>query len=139
MKKHLTKFLFIASLVLVVSCTKSDVKQNAVFEKSLPDSKAYKDELVKQIKAADQSSLAYYFNSYEEKDGKEYLDITIEGKNLEAHTLLLIKNWDQTLQPLKEFKGKGYGGSELVNLKFDIVQDSATTEFVYLSASEIVD
>jgi len=139
MKKYLTKILFLVSVSFIASCNNTTAKQNAVLEKSLPDSKAYKDELVKELKAADPTTLSYFFESYEEKDGKEYLRINIEGENLEAQTLLLVKNWDAALQPIKEFKGKGYSGGELVNLKYEILQDSTSTEFVYVSANEIVD
>jgi len=139
MKKYLTGFLFLISISMVVSCAESEAKQNPVFEKSLPDSKIYKDELVKQLEKADKAKLSYYFDSYEEKDGKEYINVTIEGKDLKAHTLMLVKEWDEILQPIKEFRGKGYGGGELVNLKYEIVQDAGATEFVYVSADEIND
>lgn len=137
--KKVTKFIFVFSLIFVFSCNRSEEKQNPIFEKSLPDSKIYKDELLKQMVSAEQIPISYYFNSYEEKDGKEYLDISIEGKSLEANMLLLVKEWDENLKPIKEFKGKGYGGSEMANLKFEVLQDSTTTEFVYVSVDEIVD
>ena len=78
-------------------------------------------------------------NEYKEKDGKEYLDVTIKSPDFEAHTLMLVKEWDKTMEVIKEFKGKGYGGSEMVNLKYEIVQDSVKTEFVYVSADELID
>lgn len=139
MTKYLTKLAVIACLFWAVSCTETTAKQNTVFEKSLPTSKAYKEELIKLINASDKSKLSYYFNEYKEKDGKEYLDITIEGDGFEAQTLMLIKEWDKTLEVIKEHKGKGYGGSEMVNLKFEVLQDTAKTEFVYVSADELVD
>ena len=139
MKKYLTVFLFLLSISLAVSCAESEAKQNPVFEKSLPDSKTYKDELVRQLGKADKAKLSYYFDSYEEKDGKEYINVTIEGDDLKAHTSMRVKEWDETLQPLKEFKGKGYGGAELVNLKYEILQDAGATEFVYVRAEELND
>lgn len=139
MKKSLTKLAFVASLFLAISCNESVAKKNPIFEKSLPDSKTYRDELVKLLNASDKSKLTYYFNEYKEKDGKEYLHITIEGEDFEAQTLMLIKKWDKTLEAIKEYKGKGYGGSEMVNLKFEVLQDTAKTEFVYVSADELID
>lgn len=139
MNKYLTIFFSLIFLSFAISCNTSEVKQNPVFEKSLPDSKVYKDELIKQLGKADKSKLSYYFDSYEVIDGKEYLNITIEGENLYAHTLMLVKNWDEILKPIKESKGKGYGGGELVNLKYEIVQNPTAVEFVYLSAAEIAD
>lgn len=138
MKKYLTKFLFLFFVILAVSCNEA-TKPNPVFEQALPDSKAYKDELSKQLKLVDNSKLTYYFDSYEQKDGKEYLKTTIEGEGLDASALILVKKWDQALLPIKESKGKGYGGGQLVNLKFDVVQDNTATEFVYVSVDEIVD
>ena len=139
MNKYLTIFIFLISLSFIVSCNTTEAKQNPVFEKSLPDSSVYKEELVRQLKVADKSKLSYYFDSYEEIDGKEYLNITIEGENLYAHTLMLVKNWDETLKPIQEFKGKGYGGGEIVNLKYEILKNPTGIEFVYLSADEIAD
>lgn len=139
MKKYLTSLALTACLFMAVSCNESVANQNPVFEKSLPDSKTYQEELVKLLKNADASKLAYYFNEYKEKDGKEYLDVTIKSPDFEAHTLMLVKEWDKTMEVIKEFKGKGYGGSEMVNLKYEIVRDSAKTEFVYVSADELID
>lgn len=139
MKKSFTKLVLVSFFVIAFSCNETEVKPNQVFENYLPETKEYKDELVKQLNTIDKSKLTYYFDSYEEIDGKDYLHVTIEGKNLKANTLLLIKKWDIALQPIKEFKGKGYGGAELVNLKFDIQQTPENTEFVYAGAEELLD
>jgi len=138
MKKYLTKFLFLSFVILAVSCNEA-VKPNPIFEQALPDSKPYKDELAKQLKLVDNSKLTYYFDSYEQKEGKEYLKTTIEGEGLDASVLIFVKNWDEAILPIKESKGKGYGGGQLVNLKFEVVKDSTATEFVYVSVDEIVD
>lgn len=138
-KKYIVTSLLLSCLLLAVSCNNAEVKENPVFATHLPETKQYKDELVKQLASADKSKLVYYFDSYEQKNGLDYLNVAIEGENLKAIVPMLIKNWDLTLQPIKEFKGKGYGGGELVNLKYEIVQDSVTTEFVYVSATEILD
>lgn len=139
MKKSFTKLVLVSFFVIAFSCNETEVKPNQVFENYLPETKEYKDELVKQLDTIDKSKLTYYFDSYEEIDGKDYLHVTIEGKNLKANTLLLVKNWDIALQPIKEFKGKGYGGAELVNLKFDVLQTPENTEFVYAGAEELLD
>jgi len=139
LKKYIVTSLLFSCLFLAVSCNNKEVKENPVFATHLPETKQYKDEVVKQLASADKSKLIYYFDSYEEIDGKNYLHVSIEGDNLKAIVPMLVKEWDLTLQPIKEFKGKGYGGGELVNLKYEIVQDSTTTEFVYVSATEILD
>lgn len=139
MKKSFKKLVLVSFFVIAFSCNETEIKPNQVFENYLPETKEYKDELAKQLDTIDKSKLTYYFDSYEKIDGKDYLHVTIEGKNLKANTLLLVKNWDIALQPIKEFKGKGYGGAELVNLKFDIQQTPENTEFIYAGAEELLD
>lgn len=139
MKKYIVTPLLFSCFLMAISCNNAEVKENPVFATHLPETKQYKDEVVRQLASADKSKLFYYFDSYEEIDGKNYLNVSIEGDNLKAIVPMLVKEWDLTLQPIKEFKGKGYGGGELVNLKYEIVQDSTTTEFVYVSATEILD
>lgn len=109
-KKYIVTSLLFSCLLIAVSCNNAEVKENPVFATHLPETKQYKDEVVRQLASADKSKLIYYFDSYEEIDGKNYLHVSIEGDNLNAIVPMLVKEWDLTLQPIKEFKGKGYGG-----------------------------
>ncbi|WP_296143834.1 hypothetical protein [uncultured Flavobacterium sp.] len=139
MKKYFTKFLLVFCFYIVFSCSETEVKTNPVFEKYLPETKQYKDELVKQLDTIDKSKLSYYFDSYEEINGLEYLHVTIEGKNLKADAIIQVKNWDDKIEIIRKFKGKGYGGAEMINLRFDIEKDTAKTEFIYAGVDELVD
>lgn len=139
MKKYIVNSLSLLCFCFTISCSKTETKENPVFAAYLPETKEYKDELVKKLHLTDKTKLAYYFHSYEEKDAKEYLHITIEGENFKADASLNVRKWDDKIQPIHDFKGKGYGGAEMINLKFEIVQDSAKTEFIYLSTDELID
>ena len=139
MKKYFTKFSLVFCFCMAFSCSETEVKTNPIFEKYLPETKQYKDELVKQLDTIDKSKLSYYFDSYEEINGLEYLHVTIEGKSLKADAIIQVKNWDDKIDIIRKFKGKGYGGAEMINLRFDIAQDSSKTEFIYAGVDELVD
>lgn len=126
-------------IVGVMSCDRPQcTNKNPIFEKNQPDSKIYKDELVKQLKTIDQTKLTYWLQKYEKNDGKEYLYFFIQGNDLCAIIVLTVNQWNR-LENLREKKGVGYRGAEFTNLKFDILQDSSKTEFIYKGFSRLID
>jgi hypothetical protein len=50
-----------------------------------------------------------------------------------------MQHWDDKLKQLRTAKGKSYQGAEFTNLKFDVLQDSLKTEFIYKSFENIID
>ena len=140
MKSNLIKLLTIAlTLVFITSCDRPVCKNtNPVFEKFSPETKEYKDELVKQLKQVNNSKLTYWLDKYQESDAQEFLYIFIQGDGLCAKGVVTVNQWNK-LEGIKRTKGKGYVGAKLKNLKLDIYQDSANTELVYKDVDRIID
>ena len=123
-----------------VSCDRPDCNnENPIFENNIPDSKIYKDELVNQLNKIDQSKLTYWLQKYDDQNGKESLYFHIQGDGLCAILNLTIYNDWNKLENVRERKGIGRRGAEFTNLKFEIIKDSLSTEFVYKTFDRIID
>ena len=139
MKKTFINILLIFSITGFISCDRPKCNnENPIFENYEPDSEVYKDELSKQLKNIDQSELTYWLQKYDEKDGKEYLYFHIQGDGLCAILNLRVNNWTK-LENVREKKGVSYRGAEFTNLKFEIREDSLSTEFIYKTFDKIID
>ncbi|WP_289056185.1 hypothetical protein [Carboxylicivirga marina] len=126
-------------IVGIISCDRPQcTNENPIFEKNQPNSKIYKDELVKQLKTIDQSKLTYWLQKYEEKNGQEYLYFHIQGDGLCAKIVLTMNQWNK-LENVRAMKGVSYRGAEFTNLNFDIRQDTIATDFIYKSFDSIID
>ncbi|MEO9484159.1 MAG: hypothetical protein ABJG47_11960 [Ekhidna sp.] len=138
MKKLINITLTVFTLVFI-SCERPDcANTNSIFENSTPESSEYKAELVQQLQSTDQAKLTYWLQKYETRNGKEYLSFYIQGDGLCAILDLTMNHWTK-LGDVREKKGVTYRGAEFTNLKFDIVEDSSTTEFIYQSFDHIID
>jgi len=91
-----------------------------------------------QLQAIDQNDLTYWLKSFDEMEGKESLYFYIQGDGLCAVLHLTVKDW-QKLEDVRERKGVGRRNAEFTNLQFDIVSDSVSTEFVYITFDRIID
>lgn len=139
MKYQFITTILILSLTCLISCDRPDCKnENIIFETNKPNSKKYKDELVNQLKKVDQSKLTYWLQKYDEKNGKETLYFNIQGDSFCAILHLTINNWNK-LEDVRERKGVGRRGAEFTNLKFQINQDSFSTEFIYVTYDRLID
>ena len=127
------------SLICFVSCDRPRCNnKNLIFETFEPNSKKYKDELVAQLNSVDSSQLAYWLQKYDNQNGKETLYFNIQGDGLCAVLHLSVNHWDK-LEHIRERKGIGRRGAEFTNLKFQIYQDSSSTDFVYISYDRLID
>ena len=136
---NLTKFLALAAIALNASCGKTEEKApNQILAKNAPETEVYKHELASLLEKTDPAKLEYYFDQYVQKDGTDYLYITIEGA-IDATAIVTVREWDENLKPIQEFKGKGYGGAEFKNLKLEVARYSANTDFIYKGMGEMSD
>ncbi|WP_113923531.1 hypothetical protein [Cognataquiflexum aquatile] len=78
-------------------------------------------------------------DSYQEKNNSQYIHAHIQGYGLCAKIILTLKGMDKGIEGIIKSKGRGYSGAELEDLKFEIKQDSLTTEFVFQQISGIID
>lgn len=127
------------SLICFISCDRPRCNnKNLIFETFEPNSKKYKDELVAQLNSVDSSQLAYWLQKYDNQNGKETLYFNIQGDGLCAVLHLSVNHWNK-LEHIRERKGIGRRGAEFTNLKFQIYQDSSSTDFVYISYDRLID
>ena len=139
MKQILTNIVLIISVLGFVSCDRPDCNNtNLIFENNMPDSRVYKDELVKRLNYIDQSKLTYWLQNHDDQNGKESLYFHIQGDGLCAILHLTINDWNK-LENVRERKGVGRRGAEFTNLKFKIIKDSVSTEFIYKTFDRIID
>ena len=127
-------------LIIVTGCDRPVCKNtNPIFDKQSPEAKEYKDELVKQLNQVDKSKLTYWIDEYQKDNNSEHLLAHIQGDGLCAKIFLTINESQKGIEGFIENKGGGYRGAGLENLKFDIIQDSTKTEFVFQEVTDIID
>ena len=136
--KLVNKALFL-SLIFISSCDRPKcTNENSIFETNAPSSKKYKDELVNQLNRIDHSKLTYWLEKYDNQNEKETLYFNIQGDGLCAILHLTINDWNK-LEYIKQRKGVGRRGAEFTNLKFKIIQDPLSTDFVYITYDRLID
>ena len=86
----------------------------------------------------DKTKLTYWLQKYDEQNGKESLYFNIQDDELCAILHLTINDWNK-LEDVRERKGIGRRGAEFTNLKFEIIKDSVSTEFIYKTFDRIID
>jgi len=132
-------FVFFCLLIFTVTCDRPECNNsNPIFNKFSPDTKQYKDELIKQLKLVNNEKLRYWLEQYQENGGQEYLYFFVQGDGLCAKIILNVKQWNK-IEGVKKSKGVSYRGAEFKNLKFDIFQDTLKTEFIYKDLDKIID
>lgn len=136
---NLTKFLAFAIVFLAMACGKTEQKiPNSALLNNAPETKVYKEELATLLDKTDPALLEFYFDHYLQKDGTDYLYVNIKGA-IDATAVVTVREWDEHLKIIREFKGKGYGGSEFRNLKLNVERDSVNTAFIYKGMDGIFD
>jgi len=139
MKHTLIYTFLVLSTIYLVSCDRPKCNnENPIFENYEPNSEKYKDELARQLGTIDQKELTYWLQKYEKENKNESLYFHIQGEGLCAILHLSMNHWDK-MENIREKKGVGRRGAEFTNLKFDIVQDSLSTKFIYSTFDRIID
>jgi hypothetical protein len=110
---------------------------NTLFNKFPPTSKEYKNELAKRIKSHPEQ-MTYIFDSYFQENGREYLQVQVEGGDFKAKGLILVNSWHK-LEGIKRTKGQSYSGAELKGLQLNIIPSAWGADLIYKDLEEIVD
>ncbi|MCA0132313.1 hypothetical protein [Winogradskyella alexanderae] len=132
-------FFHLLVLIILQSCDRPKcVNTNPIFDINTPNSKIYKDELLRVLNTLDRNKLNYWLKDYKEIEGTEYLFFYIQGDGLCAVIPLQMKHWNK-LEDLQPKKGSGRFNAKFTNLKFDIVTDSTSTRFIYQTFDRIID
>ena len=140
MKSKPNLILMLLLMILTAeSCDRPNCENtNPIFNQYDMNSEEYTTELLSQIKEIGQDNLTYWFSSYEEENGNEYIMVHIQNDSLCAKGMIKVDNWGE-IEGIKRTKGKGYVGAELRGLTFTIEKDSSKTEFVYKDLARIID
>lgn len=139
-KNILKSVTFFCLFIIIVGCNRPKCNNtNPIFNKFLPDTKEYKDELVTELEKVDKTKLTYWMDNYQEIGNSQFIFINIQGDGLCAKIVLTIDSSKKGIELLIKNKGDGYIGAELKNLKFNIKKESMSTEFIFEEISGIID
>jgi hypothetical protein len=131
--------MLLLMFLTAVSCDRPNCENvNPIFNQYDMNSEEYKTELLSQIEENGQNNLTYWFSSYAEENGNEYIIVYIQNDSLCAKGVIKVDDWGK-IEGIKRTKGKGYVGAELKGLTFLIEKDSSKTEFVYKDLARIID
>ena len=135
------QLLLSAVFFLIFSCNNQQVCQNTnpVFNTYSPESSQYKEELLKELKKTGSSELTYWFDRYEEKDGRKYIHVNVQGDKICAVMVLAIEDSTKGIEKIIENKGVGYAGSELKDLVFSPTLTKSAIDLNFISVSTAID
>ena len=146
MKKALLFFYLILTLTLLSAGCESPecASTNKILNEHSPDEKVYKDELIRLLKREEPSHLRYWMGAYWRKREKgvpmsESILVHVKGREVCADMILKIKGSKKGIEQVIDKQMMGYRGAGLENLEYDLIQDSAQTEFVFRQISGIID
>jgi|GEM_PF-669551 len=138
MRTH-SGFILSALILVLSSCDRSTCKnQDPIFDRSSYDSQEYKQELADRIDQLGMDDLHYWFDSYVQQNGNDYILVDIQNDSLCAKGMIQVKDWSM-IEGIKRTKGASYKGAELKGLSFEVTKDSAGIEFIYKTLDRIVD
>lgn len=121
------------------SCDRTPCKnQDPIFERSSYSSQEYKQELAGRIDKLGMDNLSYWFDSYVQLNGRDYILVNIQNDSLCATGMIQVNDWNK-MEEIERTKGASYKGAELKGLSFDVTKDPAGVEFIYRTLDRIVD
>lgn len=140
MEQYFIKSITVFCIIIMISCNRPICNNtNPVFNTFAPDTKQYKDELLKQLERADKTQLTYWLESYQQIGNSPLIYVSVQGGSLCAKLVLTIATSRKGIEGILKNKGEGYIGAELENLKFKIKKDHTSTEFIFQEISGIID
>ncbi|WPP49849.1 hypothetical protein [Catalinimonas niigatensis] len=134
-------FLITFSVAMVWSaCDRPDCEpSHPIFSQHEPSSPEYKKELISQLKSMEAEDVSYWFDSYVEKDGNEYLQFNIQGEDICALGLMKVEDWTEEIANIKRVKGKSYRGAKFRGLTYTIEEQADGIELIYKDLESIID
>ena len=129
---------FLSLLIVLPACDRPGCQNtNVVFDRFTPGSVEYRAELAKQIRLKGEDNLDYWYDRYLVQNGKEFIEIYIQGEGLCAKGIVEVTDWTK-ISSLRR-KTSGYRGARLKDFKMEIITDSASVGFLYKDIGCIVD
>ena len=124
--------------LILIGCHYKVVNKEPVFNNFKPNSKEYKNKLAKLIRS-NPDELTYIFEKYINKNGADYLEITVNGDDTSATALVLVKERRNGVNGIIEKKGISYSGAELYRLQLDVEDNPSGAQFIYKELDFIID
>jgi hypothetical protein len=112
---------------------------NPIFNANSPESKIYKDELVRVLQNEDLSKVLYFVNGYSEEQNHRQMFVKVKSENICAILVLDLNKYGEELHQFVKVKGMSYGDAEIRDLKFKIVKNQNSTNFIYESLDGFID
>lgn len=127
----------IISLLFTACQNRKCNNNNPLFDKYTSQSEQYKNELAEVITTYD--DLKYYLDSYDEINGNNYLNVSVQSNKVCAKAAIWIRNKDSKLDGIIKNKGNGYSGAELKSLQIGIAPHTKKIQFVYNGLDKVID
>lgn len=122
-------------LLLATACGKPDCNNtNPVFDQYGTDEEAYQQELIRQLKGANQDKMTFWIAGYAARNGHPHLLVDMVGEGICAQGWVRI-NDASGLEKVVRNQSRGYRGAELVGLRLEV----SDNELVYRSVQRVAD
>ena len=123
--------------IFLIACDKPACEnKNSVFDKNAIGSAVYNAELKKQMDT--RQDVDYWIEGYEAKDGRHYILVEIQAKDMCARALMDITE-NKRLTQFKNGKGAGYDGAEIRGLKYRTENSGNGETFILEDVERIID
>lgn len=125
----------IFALLLASACGKPDCNNtNPVFDQYGTDEETYQQELIRQLKSANQGEMTFWIAGYAERNGRPHLLVDMVGEGICAQGWVRIDD-PSGIEHVVRNQARGYRGAELVGLQLEVSDDA----LVYRSVQRVVD
>ncbi len=113
--------------------------RNVVFSRFTPDSKQYRNELLRVFNRLGTDNLYFKSKFYRKKEGQDYLVVKVIGKGFSADFPVNITGAAKLANFIR-LKGKSYEEIGIEGLKFDVVTNkSGGPEFIFRDLKRFID
>lgn len=136
--KIIERITVLTLLIIFISCDRPNCKNtNPVFDKFVPESNEYKQELSKQIGVIGFENLDYWFDRYLKINSKEYIEVYVQNDSICAKAIVEVRDWSKIEGLRKE--NNGYSGVKLKGLRMRIEHVGNEVDFIYEGIDKIED
>ena len=128
------------AILLSATCCNFTSSENTdpVLNRFEPESKEYQNALAKQVQAEGMSNISYSFQNYYQKNGQDFIVVSMKAPHLRAQAEMLVQEWGN-MKGVHAAAGGGYRGAGLRGLRYDIIQDTAGAKFIYKGVDKVID
>ena len=134
--------LALAGALLVSACDRPECRNtNPVFDQNSIDSKAYLEELVKEMAKRDPKDLTYWMYNWEVRDYKQYMIVNVQGDGLCAQAFLTLPADKPAYKgPKKDYSSAGGSrGAQIVGLEYQVVHSAEGPVLLFEKYDDMID